>query len=194
VAAGDFAVSVRNDFRETATRFGSNMQRQVALAAARALNRTQTTVRQRASVQIREVYNIKASVAKAQISLGKRASPQRLFVEVAASGRRIPLIAFANENVSWETQHRRAGVPVKIFAKRPAKVYPHTFVARGSRGVHVYKRTGPGRWQIMPLVGQGVPKAFMQREVIEPLKALAASLFKQRFEHDVAWRAGRLGR
>lgn len=190
--AGGLDISVRSDLRATVVRLEAKAgSKQVGLAAMRALNRAAITVRKEASIQIRERYNLKARVIKAQMRIVK-ATSKRLVAEIVASGKRIDLIEFV---VGRKQPGRRRG-GVKARVTRQAVSYPHAFIAKMPSGyVGVFQRTGSfGRRgksyleRIKKLVGISVPKAMAEKEVNKALAQVASRRFRTEFERELRFR------
>jgi hypothetical protein len=194
VLPGDLAISVQSDVKQTVLRLQARAGREIALSTSRALNKTAITVRAEASKKIRERYNLKARVIKAQMKIYK-ASPRRLFAQIIATGRRIPLIEFGATAVNpWNIAgrpHRRGGGGVRARVLRARTLYRGAFIATmpsGHRGV--FTRGENPRLPIRQLVGISVPKAMAERAINAALIRLAKDRFRTEFERDLRFRMG----
>lgn len=179
--AGNLVVSVRSDLHDAVVRLQAKNTLAIEASAVRALNRAAVSTRAAASQEIRKVYNLKAAVIKRQIRIS-RASKARLFAELVATGRRIPLYDFA-------ARQTRAGVTARVLRQR--QLFRHTFIATMPTGhVGVFVRQGPKRLPIRELKGISIPKAMVQKKIMDVLKRTALERFKIEFERDLKFRGG----
>jgi len=132
---------------------------QVSTAAARAINRTLPLARKRERQAIAARYNLKLSEINRHLVL-RRASARKgkLSGEVAARGKRVPLIRFkgGTKRPFSEMRNRpRVGARAKVLTQGRLKIIPGAFVARMPSGyVGIYIRAAKG---------SGYTKAFMVR-------------------------------
>lgn len=168
-------------------------------AIASAINKMAAQVKTAASREIRGAgYNLKASTIKAGIRI-KRASSGDLSASVIASGRPIPLIEFAAQDIYPR------GVSVKVFKGR--KVIKDAFIVRlknGHRAVCVRKpeakakkveRNGKPAWSGLPirqLYGPSLPDAMVNKAVEQAIRAMVADKFPKILAHEHEWLRKRL--
>lgn len=182
MAGRGLRIDVRSDIKEVVARLQADVDRLLPQATARALNRTATTVRAQATRRIRERYNLKAGVIRAQLRIN-RADRNRLTAEVIASGRPIPLIEFS-------ARQTRAGVSVRVI-RGQRKVRRHAFIAKMHTGhVGVFERTSSKRLPIKELFSVSLPVAFARKEILAALEQVAVERFRIEFERELRFRAG----
>lgn len=191
--SGNLDISVRSDIKATVLRLAAKGTKAIQDSSVRALNRTASSVRTEASREIRQRYNLKASVIKANMRIVK-ATRSRLVAEIVATGKRIPLIEFGARAVNpWNVagrSHRRRGGGVSAAVTKTRRLFKGAFIAvmpSGHRGV--YLRQGEGR-KIRQLMGISIPKAMVERQVNATLAKFAAQRFRIEFERDLKYRLG----
>jgi hypothetical protein len=215
MAGRDFNISVQSNLKSAVARLEVRSNKLVEASAVRALNRTATTVRAEAAKLIRQRYNIKSSVIKAQMRI-IRARRGNLTAEVIAFGRkRIPLIEFAVGNVAlhgikFRASHgnlrvaasgfgrKRPLVRTKVLHQQGTKTWRHAFVARMPTGhVGIFERTGqfkrrgdPKLEKIKQLFGPNIPQTFTHRSIRAAMRRVAEQRFITEFERDLRFRAG----
>ena len=174
-------ISVRSTIRSATLQLEARARGAVDASTVRALNRTATTVRAQASRKIRERYNLKAGVIKAQMKVLK-ATRSRLVAQIVAAGRRIPLIEFSA---------RQTGKGVTARVTRARRLYRGAFITTMRSGhTGVFLRLGPERLPIKQLVGISIPKAMAERRIHAALAKLAAERFAIEFVRDLRFRLG----
>jgi hypothetical protein len=191
------SVTVTSNVRQVAMDILAGAQESTP-ALVRALNKTATQVRTRASREIRAAgYNLKAADVKKALTI-KRASSGELVASVIAKGRPIPLIKYGARQTA-------RGVSVQVMKGR--KVIAHAFIATMPNGhTGVYVRTGAGHtkvvrngkasWHGLPieeLFGPSVPDGLANKVVQQLLQEFVADRFPDILEHEHAWLAGKLG-
>lgn len=157
-------------------------------AAVRALNRTGTTIRAQASREISQVYNLRATVAKAQIEV-VQATRARLRMEVVAKGSPIPLYKFDARKRSGgliTVQVKRAGGRRVVKGKPDLVGAP--FVAKMKSGhIGIFQRLTNRRLPIRELTSLGVPGALTGKLVFEAVERVAMDTFERNFDREVAY-------
>lgn len=190
--AGEFKISVQGNLDQAVARLEVDVGNQIALAAARALNRAATSTRAEAARRIRDTYNIKVGVARDQMRIA-RANRNRLVAEIVVSGRPIPLLEFAARAVNpWNVKGRKrrpgGGVSVQIKAGS-RKLRRGAFIAQmktGHRGV--FERKAGGR--IRELFSLSLPSMFTQKQIREAVERVALERFGIELQRELRYRTG----
>ena len=167
---------VRGDIASARRQFAGK-EKQINLAAARAINRALTTVRSVATKEIVKRTGIKPQRAVRDRLHIRKATPNRLIGEVGAE-RYTPNLA------RFGARQTKRGVSATAWSKR--KVYPRTFI--GNQGRTVFKRLGANRLPIRPVWGPRMHMAFVEREVRRAMDAVARSRFITEFRREVKLR------
>lgn len=163
-------VDVRSNIAEVQRALNATRLEVGNKAAVRAINKVAITVRAEASKDIRAVYNITATTAKSNIKI-KRAIPSNPQATITATGRRLPLLAFAARQTS-------KGVSVKVLVAGARKVVQHAFIETAHSGIRgVLLRTGASRYPLKFLTSLGVAQAFGAKKVQEMLQQVVRERF-----------------
>ena len=165
---GDIA-SARRQFR--------GKEKQINMAAARAINRAMTTVRSVATKEIARHTGITPQRAIRDRLHIRKATPNYLIGEIGAERYTPNLARFA-------ARQTKRGVSATAWRKR--KVYPRTFL--GNQGRTVFKRVGKRRLPIRPVWGPKMHAAFVEREVRRAMDAVARERFRTEFRREVKLR------
>jgi hypothetical protein len=182
-------VSVKLDI-ERARRELKGLEKQVNMAAARALSRVATTVRKEADQKIRTRLSLSSATVKQALAIRKHG--KRLMVDIEASGRPISL----REYKATET---RKGVTYRVAKAGSRKLY-----RRGGRpafmidkyGRHVFVRTGPNPpgpadAPISKVYGPSIPQYFVTRFIRERMKAIAVERWPIEFKRELQYRVNK---
>lgn len=126
-------------------------------ANARALNRTGTTVRAFMSRDIAKDMGMKVGDVKERIGL-TRATAARQAVQIAVTGKRIPLIDLGARG-PYPSRGQGRGVTAIVGGVR--KTYPQAFIAKMKTGhIGVFQRRSRARLPIHELRGASLPHVF----------------------------------
>jgi hypothetical protein len=153
-------------------------------AIARALNRTATTVRDRAAREIYAKRNLKLSTIKQGIEI-RRATTNRLAAMIVASGQPISIRHFANVNKRSITAKVSRTGPRVLLRANGNKAFTNP---RLGAGVTIFVREGRKRLPIKawPKVS-GIASVFSQQRLERLMREVAATTFQQRLRHELAW-------
>lgn len=164
---------------------------EVGKAAVAAMNRAASAVKRSA---IKEVYR-QRNLPRAEITshiIWRKAYGEHLVTTIRASGRPISLREYGAHN----TAH---GVSVKVMRDGQRKIvhshgnkafiYSRKHLAPpGSPTGPVVVRLGRARLPIEKLYGPSIPTAFVKHVVMEGFKRIAAEKWRERFDHEIAFR------
>lgn len=177
--------NVRADLKEV-ERWANTVQRErVPTAAARAINKTLTSVRAESTKRIRDERALKASVVRDALRIIK-ANKFRLFGAVEASGRPIPLR-------EYQARQTKKGVTVKVSpGGRKLVVNAGNAAFQLERyGQHVYARTGKTRLPIKKLYGPSIPATFLKEKVVQAMDRVAGDNWPKRFAEELKYELAR---
>jgi hypothetical protein len=180
VATSSFEFDVRVDVAAAMAAASEESRQQIIRAAARALNRTATPVKNEAAKLIADQLGVKSSVVKKSLFINK-ASQSHLIAQVVAVGRK---------GVSLKELHpvqTSSGVTVRGGSLIPSD-YPHAFIVK-SLGGHVFERRGTERLPIDKLYAPAtIPSAMVQEAVQTALNTIASQLWTKNFNHELEYR------
>jgi Prophage minor tail protein Z (GPZ) len=163
-------VDVRSNIAEVQRALDLTQAEVGKAATSRAINKVAITVRAEAAKDIRSVYNITAATAKGNITI-RRATANNPAATVTASGRRLPLLAFAARQTA-------KGVSVKVLVAGARKVVAHAFIETAHSNIRgVLLRRGPSRYPLKFLTSLGVAQAFGAKRVQTILAKTVAERF-----------------
>lgn len=183
-------LDLQTDLRSFALRLDA-MQAEIPKAAARALNRTATTVRAQAVREIRKQVPLSARAFKARVSI-ERASRTTLTARVLARRDYDP--ALSRFTPRWR-QRQAIGASVKVgMAGRQSIAGAFTALTRWG-GVGVFRREGRARYPIRFLRASdiGAPtlqKAFLQATTDGAMQRLARDRFRAVLAQELRFRQG----
>lgn len=152
----------------------ADKRKQIDLAAARAINRTLTTVRSVATKEVVKRTGITPQRAVRDRLHIRKATPNYLIGEIGVERYTPNLARFA-------ARQTKRGVSATAWGKR--KVYPRTFL--GNQGRTVFKRVGKSRVPIRPVWGPRMHRAFVEREVTRAMDAVARDRFRVEFRREL---------
>lgn len=181
-------VDVRSNLKQVAAEFRQYTEKVTDKALVRALNRALDQSATAANREIRKTYNLKASaVAK---TFNKKRTFQGSLLPAATleiKGARIGLIEFA-------ARQNRTGVSVSIKVGGGRKTVPHAFITTVRSGyTGVFRRTGKARYPIKTLRSISVPRAFLNRVVLQAVKAVAVTSFMTNYRQQIKFLGARNG-
>lgn len=177
--------------------FSALTTKQIQRAAARSLNRAITSLRAEAARKVTATLNVKASVVKDAVVLGK-ANASEALTEMKATinitGRPIPLFEFVTKIDRVNTgAGPRQEVYVKVIKGRPAKLVYNAFVATMSSGHEgVFKRVGSERLPIQEKFTTSVTDIFKNEQIVRDLLAYGREKFSDNFEHELQYQLSQL--
>lgn len=151
------------------------MNDEVPVSLSRAINRTLTAVNAEASVQVRKVYNLKATRVKNNFSVHK-STRNNLNGTWRSRGEPVGLIQFG-------ARQNRKGVSVKVETKKPRSTINHAFIQIG----HVFWREKiggkmVGRYNVERLTGPRIEDALSRPKVQKALQKKADETLQKRLD------------
>lgn len=180
--------AVKLDLRQV-QRFATDTQKKaIPAAASRALNKTLANVRTVASKEIREERALSAKVTKDALTI-ERATRQKLYGALVASGRPIPLS-------KYQARQGKRGVTVKVSPggrKTVIHAGNKAFIV-GKIGGHVFARETKSRLPIKKLYGPSIPSTFIKDKVINALKIAAGENWVKRFAEEMKFELSKRSR
>lgn len=159
---------------ESARRQFKGKERQINLAAARAINRALESGRSVATKEIARITGIRPQRAIRDRLHLHRATPDRLIGEIGAE-------RYTPNLMRYNARQTKKGVSASAWGKR--KTYRGTFI--GNQGRTVFKRTGKARNPIRPVWGPRLAKAFVETQVRKALALVARSRFATEFAREI---------
>lgn len=172
-------------------------EKQIQSAAARALNRTATSVRAEASTMIREEVKLKAGDVKAVLDV-TRVSPRqplsRMVAFLTIRAKSIPLVSFgARPKVVKTPAGKRIGVTVQV--KKERKLVEGGFIAKMKSGrTGVFRRGGKAgyspdapRLPIRHLLSTSVVDIARGKGFLAKLEAYARATFRKNLERELKY-------
>jgi len=126
--------------------------------------------------KMREVYTIKAGVAKSRM---KVENPSRLDTVIRIEGGTEPVKNFRG------TRRRKDGVFVSI-KQDSGGVVPRSFM----HGDAPLMREGAARYPLKGIYGPSVPQMFDEDSVIEAASDAILEKYEERITHELSWRIG----
>lgn len=171
-------VSVQSDIAKVRLQFAGK-QRQINLAASRALNRAITSVRSVATKELSKATGIRPQSAVRERLPIRKASPNKLIAEVGVE-------AYTPNLARFTARETRRGLSAAAWNKR--KVYPRVFL--GNQGRTAFKRVGKARLPIKAVHGPRLHKAFIDKAVVKAMSAVAQERFRTEFRREVKRRTG----
>ena len=151
---------------------GRELHAALGAAGKRAATRGMTV----GAKKMREVYTIKAGVAKSRM---KVENPSRLDTVIRIEGGTEPVKNFRG------TRRRKDGVFVSI-KQDSGGVVPRSFM----HGDAPLMREGAARYPIKGIYGPSVPQMFDEDSVIETTMDAALEKYEERITHELSWRIG----
>lgn len=174
--------NVRSDVKEVLAMLDETQHFIVPRAAARAINKTMTTVNAQAARDIKKDIGGKLSISEIKVGLTKtKASAKELYASLYAKGRRIPLI-----KIDPSASQDASGVNYKTGKGRGH--VQHAFLAtmkNGHKGV--FKRKGSTRLPIQELHGPSLPKVFTNEVIMQAMERIAGERWVKTFEHELGY-------
>lgn len=173
-------LNVRSDVAEVLRMLDETQRHIVPKAAARAINKTMTTVNAQVARDIKKDIGGKLSISEIKAGLTKtKANPKQLYASLMAKGRRIPLI-----KIDPSASQDASGVNYKTGKGRGH--IPHAFIAtmkNGHKGV--FKRKGHPRLPIQELHGPSLPKVFTNDVIMQAIEQIASERWIKTFLHEI---------
>ncbi len=172
--------NVRSDVKDVLAMLNETQKFIVPKAAARAINKTITTVNAQAARDIKKDIGGKLSISEIKASMNKtQANPRALYAAIYAKGRRIPLI-----KIDPSASQDSSGVNYKTGKGR--NHIPHAFVSTmktGHKGV--FKRKGSARLPIQELYGPSLPKVFTNGVIMQAMSKVANERWVKAFQQEI---------
>ena len=172
-------LDVQSDVTQVTRMLNDLAQKNVPIAAARALNKTITNVRTEASRAIRIERALSAKVVKAALNTSK-ATRYKLTASLTASGRPIPLREYA-------ARETLKGVTVKVSpgARKRIKVNGNAAFLIDKYGGHVFVRTTNERLPIEKRYGPSIPSTFLKGAVVKAFTKVGSDNWPKRFQEEL---------
>ncbi|MDL2280327.1 phage tail protein [Selenomonadales bacterium OttesenSCG-928-I06] len=152
-------------------------------AISRAMNRAVQSARTAGVKQVRSEYIVKAKDVNGTIKVTK-ASPSSLVSKITSRGRSKPLIEFKVSPNKAPSGKPKRPVTVKV-KKSGGGIIEGAFLARGKKGVSVFRRISKSAYPIKQLQGPSVPQMLGNKKVIKVMEKRGAEQLQTRFEHEV---------
>lgn len=166
----------------------SSIPKGMEKATSAAINRTLQSTKTLATRKVREIYDVKAEVARGTISL-KRASNSNPYGAMISRGTPIPLIKF-KINPNKPNPARRK--PIFASVKKSGGTLKSAFVASFDSGhTGVFERIGKSRLPIRELYGPSTPQMIGEESIIEELAEAAQETMIKRLSHEAVRLLGR---
>jgi hypothetical protein len=164
--------------RDIIKRFTNDLkEKTLKQAAARALNKTATSVRAEAAKQIKQqLPGLKSSDIKADafeiVKANSKDDLRTMRSILVVKGKPIPLVKFAARTRGVRTDRgKRVGVTVNVKGTR--KMVQHAFLATINGYTGIFQRKGKDRGPAKQLFSTSVTDIFKSREFLRGLKAFA---------------------
>lgn len=175
-------LNVRSDIKSVLSMLDETQQFIVPKAAARAINKTMTTVNAQAARDIKKDIGGKLSISEIKVGLTKTtAKAKALYASLYAKGRRIPLI-----KIDPSASQDATGVNYKTGKGRGH--VQHAFIATmksGHKGV--FKRKGSTRLPIKELHGPSLPKVFTNDVIMKAMERVAGERWAKVFQQELSY-------
>lgn len=182
-------VSVENDLKKLRQSLAALEKRAVPQATVRTLNRTAETVKTASVRHISPQLGSKQAGIKRRIET-RKASLQKLWSVLVASGRQLQLIEFVvgSKKPTQQPGGKRGLVRTKVFGKQ--KTYQKAFIAprrKGDSKTTLYVRKGKARKPVRMMFGPGIKEFFKQKENDNLMQTKAKEVFPVEFLRNLAY-------
>ena len=167
------------------------MNDEVPVGLSRAINRTLTAVNGEASVQVRKIYNLKATRIKKNFFY-RKATKNNLHAHWKSKGEPVGLIRFG-------ARQNRKGVSVKVETTDARTTIDHTFIRIGQNGSeHIFWREKRGgkmvpRYDILRLEGPRIEDALSKPKVQKALQKKADETLQKRLDAEANYILSKAG-
>lgn len=184
-----FDISVENDLKKLRQSLSALEKRAVPQATARTLNRTAESVKTASVRHIAPQLGSKQAGIKRRIET-RKASLQKLWSALVASGRQLQLIEFVvgSKKPTQQKGGKRGLVRTKVFGKQ--KTYQKAFIAprrKGDSKTTLYVRKGKARKPVRMMFGPGIKEFFKQKEIDNLMQTKAKEVFPVEFLRNLAY-------
>jgi hypothetical protein len=188
-------ISIQNDLKKLRQSLTALEKRAVPQATVRTLNRTAETVKTASVRHISPQLGSKQAGIKRRIET-RKASLQKLWSVLVASGRQLQLIEFV---VGSKKPTRKGGkrglVRTRVFGKQ--KTYQKAFIApkrKGDSKTTLYVRKGKARKPVRMMFDPGIKEFFKQKDNDSLMQAKAKEVFPVEFLRNLAYYVTKLKR
>lgn len=153
-------------------------------AAARAINRTNASVKKVAAEKTAEKYYTKQKDVKETMSVSK-ATPKKLVAALMSKGKRIPLSAFKISPNKVDSKNR-AIMQAQVKRAGSGGAIRRAFLVKFASGhTAVMERRGKSRLPIDELYGPAVPQMMSQKAVTSAMNEKTETVLSKCLEHEV---------
>ncbi len=163
-----------------------NLDKALANAARRTVNKLITKSKTEAGRRVREIYNVKAKDLNRSVKI-KRANFQNMEATLTVRGRKIPVYMFS-------PRQTRQGVSIRIRKDRGRKVIGTSFIATMPSGhIGVFQRKTKKRYPIKELYSVSPAQMYEQ----EGMKAVSEMIEKEGgkiLQHEIDYEMSKLKR
>lgn len=170
--------SVQSDIARVRAQIAGK-DRQINLAASRAINRALDSARSAATKALSKSTGIKPQRAIRDKLRVSPADPNRLIGAIGVE-------AWTPNLIRFNARQTKRGVSASAWEKR--KVYPRTFI--GNKGRTVFKRVGKNRLPIKAVHGPRLHVESAKAEIRKAMDAVARPRFRKEFRREVMRRTG----
>lgn len=153
--------------------------KQINLAASRAINRALDSARSAATKALSKSTGIRPQRAIRDRLKVHPASPNLLIGKIGVQ-------AYTPNLIRFNARQTKRGVSASAWGKR--KVYPRTFIA--NKGRTVFKRVGKNRLPIKAIHGPRLHMESAKAEIRKAMDAVARPRFRKEFRREVKRRTG----
>lgn len=182
-------ITATTNFPQVAARIRSLGTKVYQQAAVSAMNRSITKARTAMSREIREEFNLSASVVNQGLRI-QRANYNQGLVSIEATLESPARYGRAMNVIHFSARQTKAGVSIRIKRVGGRKVIKSAFIA--NKGRTVFKRTGDKRLPIEPVQTIAVPQMFNTKRIKDKVIQLAMSDFPAEFERQARYYESRV--
>ena len=189
-------ITVEKDIRRLRRDLNTLEKRIVPKATSRTLNRVSSSAKTASSRHISPQIGSRLSGVKRRIDIVK-ASVRRLWADMVAHGRPLPLIEFVigSKKPTQQKGGKRGLVKAKAWGKR--RTFENAFIApikAGSRKTAVYMRKTGKRLPVKMLFGPGIKQIFKQKENITLMEHQVQKKLPKEFGQNIRFYLSRMKR
>jgi hypothetical protein len=187
-------VNLQHDLEKLKRSLSHLEKKTVPQATVRTLNRTAESVKTASVRYISPQLGSKQAGIKRRIET-RKASLQKLWSALVASGRQLQLIEFVvgSKKPTQQKGGKRGLVRTKVFGKQ--KTYQKAFIApkrKGDSKTTLYVRKGKARKPVRMMFGPGIKEFFKQKENDNLMQTKAKEVFPVEFLRNLAYYVSRM--
>ncbi|MBN1077709.1 phage tail protein [Clostridium botulinum] len=171
----------------------SKFPNEIPKATSAALNRTISFVTKRVKKEVTSEYSIKSGEVAKSFNI-KKAGNGSLSAMITSKGQVLTLSHFpANLKAGW-TKGAKVKVKVKRSGYKQINSTPSAFVASLGGNLHIVKRKTSKSYPIEVLRTLSIPQMVSNTKISETVMKEAKEQLKNRIEHEVEFRLGKLSK